>query len=173
MFVYIEIVVALAAILLMSRIVTGVQGERRYRRATVFIGVLLVCVALTLLTIGARSPYTHANLGSGYDLRYERTDQILVGAPSDFRGLNQNARPAGTDPIERGAALYVTKGCVTCHAIEGRGGVVGRPIVGADEETITQRVRRGPTGMPEFSTAVLADEEIRDIVAYLRLLATK
>ncbi len=134
---------------------------------------LVTFAALVILMIGARSPYTHANLGSGYDLRYERTDQILVGAPSDFRGLSQDARPAGTDPIERGAALYVTKGCVTCHALEGRGGVVGRPIVGADEETITQRVRRGPTGMPQFSTAVLADEEIRDIAAYLRSLAPK
>ncbi|MDO8563075.1 MAG: cytochrome c [Candidatus Limnocylindria bacterium] len=209
MFVYIEVVAAFAAVLLLSRIVTGVQGERRYRRATVFIGVLLVCVALTILTIGARSPYTHANLSSGYDLRYERTDQVLVGEPGEFRGLSQkprpagtdpialgtalylttertlvgapgelrgpsrNAEPAGTDPIARGAALYVTAGCVSCHALEGRGGVVGRPIAGADEETIMQRVRRGPTGMPQFSTAVLADEDIRDIAAYLRSLAAR
>jgi len=144
-----------------------------YRRLTLVIWAVLVCAALTILTIGARSPYTHANLGSGYDPRYERTDQILVGAPSDFRGLSQNARPAGTDPIARGAALYVTAGCATCHAPGGRGGVVGRPIVGADEETITQRARRGPTGMPQFSTAALADDEIRDIAAYLGSLAAK
>ena len=209
MFAYLEMVAAFAAVLLLSRIVTGVQGERRYRRATVFIGVLLVCVALTILTIGARSPYTHANLSSGYDLRYERTDQILVGAPGEFRGLSQNARPAGTDPIAlgtalylttertfvgapndvggpgqhgwatsadpivRGTALYVTAGCVSCHALEGRGGAVGPPIAGAEEGTIAQRVRRGPTGMPEFSAAVLADEDIRDIAAYLGSLTAE
>lgn len=144
-----------------------------YRWLTLVIWAVLVCVALTILTIGARSPYTHANLVSGYDLRYERTDQILVGAPNAFHGLNENAMPTATDPIARGAALYVTAGCVTCHAIEGRGGVVGLPIIGADEATIMQRVRRGPTGMPVFSTAVLADEDIRDIASYLGSLPAK
>jgi mono/diheme cytochrome c family protein len=124
--------------------------------------------ALVILMIGARSPYTHANLATGYDPRYERTEQILVGAEGDFAGLSPDARLAGADARTRGALLYVTEGCASCHALEGRGGPVGPRLLGVDEETIAQRVRQGPVGMPRFSTSGLTAEEVADIVAYLQ-----
>jgi len=116
---------------------------------------LVTFVALVILMIGARSPYTHANLNLGYDPRYERTEQILVGAPADFAGLSPDRRLAGAD------------------ALEGRGGVVGTAIAGADEGTVAKRVRQGSVGMPRFSTTGLTDAEIADITAYLRSLGTK
>ena len=64
MLTYIEIMVGLAVLFLMSRVVTGVHGERAYRRATIFIGVLLVSAALTILTIGARSHIPTRTLAS-------------------------------------------------------------------------------------------------------------
>lgn len=134
---------------------------------------LVTFAALVILMIGARSPYTHANLNAGYDARYQRTAQILVGAQTDFGGLSPDARLAGADALARGASLYVTQGCASCHALEGRGGLVGPRIVGADEETVAQRVRQGPVGMPRFSAAGLTGAEITDIVAYLRSLGTK
>lgn len=134
---------------------------------------LVTFAALVILMIGARSPYTHANLNLGYDPRYERTEQILVGAQADFAGLSPDAQLAGADTLARGASLYVTQGCASCHLLEGRGGVVGLRIIGVDEETVAKRVRQGAAGMPRFSTAGLTDAEISDIAAYLRSLGTK
>ena len=133
---------------------------------------LVTFAALVILMIGARSPYTHANLNIGYDPRYERTEQILVGAQTDFAGLSPDAQLATTDTRARGASLYVTQGCASCHALAGRGGPVGRRILGVDEETIAKRVRQGSVGMPRFSTTGLTDAEIADIAAYLRSLGT-
>lgn len=133
---------------------------------------LVTLAAFVILMIGARSPYTHANLAEGFDSRYDRTGQILVGADTVFAGLSRDASPAGSDPVTRGASLYVTAGCASCHALEGRGGPVGPRIVGVDRETIAQRVRQGPVGMPRFSTAGLTDAEISDVTTYLRSLGT-
>jgi mono/diheme cytochrome c family protein len=138
-----------------------------YRRLTLAIWVLLMGVALTLLTIGARSPYTHSNLSAGYDQRYDRTAQIVVGDSTEFGGVSPSTASASGDATTRGASLYVTAGCVTCHALEGRGGPVGPAIAGIDAETLTQRVREGPAGMPRFSASGLTNEEIADITAYL------
>lgn len=134
---------------------------------------LVTFLALVILMIGARSPYTHANLAAGYDPRYDRTSQILVGAEADLAGHGTNVAPAGADARARGASLYVTQGCAGCHALEGRGGIVGPKIAGVDPELLAERVRQGPVGMPRFSTVSLTAEEVADIVAYLRSLPAK
>lgn len=131
---------------------------------------LVAFVALVILMIGARSPYTHANLGTGYDARYDRTDQILVGPPGEFRGVSR-ATADGADPAEvRGASLYVTAGCATCHGLDGAGAAVGPAIAGMDAETTLKRIRSGPAGMPRFSTDGLTAEQAADITAYLESL---
>ena len=134
---------------------------------------LVTFAALVILMIGARSPYTHANLATGYDPRYERTEQILVGAQADLVGRSRDARPAGADALVRGASLYVRQGCASCHALEGRGGVIGPKVAGADEEIIAKRVRQGSAGMPRYSTIGLTDVELADITAYLRSLGAE
>jgi len=133
---------------------------------------LVTFAALVILMIGARSPYTHANLNLGYDTRYERTEQILVGEDVDFAGLSHDAARAAAGGVARGASRYVTAGCAGCHGLEGRGGVVGPKIAGVEADTIAQRVRAGPVGMPRFSASGLSDDEVSDIAAYLRSLET-
>ena len=172
MLVYIEIVVGLGVLVLMGRAVSGLKGERAYRRATMFIGVLLVSAALTILTIGARSPYTHANLGSGYDPRYDRTAQIGVTDDAAFAGFSSDTSAGNQDQIAHGASLYVTKGCVTCHALEGRGGPVGPPIAGTSAAAIEHRTRVGSGGMPRFGQQGLTADEITAIAAFLNSLPT-
>jgi len=129
---------------------------------------LVAFLALVILMIGARSPYTHANLAEAFDPRYDRTDQILVGADTVFAGLSLDTAPAGADPVVRGASLYVTQGCASCHALEGRGGPVGPRLVGVDDGTIADRVRRGSAGMPRFASTGLTDDEVAAIAAFLR-----
>ena len=149
-------------------ILTFLIPRTPYRRLTLTIWILLMGVALTLLVIGARSPYTHANLSAGYDPRYDRTSQIVVGAATGFDGVSASTA-TGSDPVVRGGSLYVTAGCVTCHGLEGRGSVVGPEIAGkAELDIVTQRVRQGPAGMPKFSLEALTDEQIADITAFLQ-----
>lgn len=133
-------------------------GGPAHRRATVVIGLALVMIAITLLSIGATSPYTHANLAVRYDERYERTEQIVVGAVTDLE--------RGTI-ADGGEALYVTAGCVACHALDGGGGTVAKAIAGADPDLVLQKVRNGTSGMPKFSPSALSDEQVAEIAAYL------
>lgn len=144
------------------------SGGSAHRRATAIIAGVLLLVALTLLGIGANSPYTHANLNPGYDDRYTRTDQIVVGAPVAFDGLS--APIASGDPVQRGESLFVTEGCVGCHALGAQGGAVAKPIAGVDAQLLAQRVRDGKSGMPKFSTTGLTDQQLADIATYLKSL---
>ncbi|HZP97311.1 MAG TPA: cytochrome c [Candidatus Limnocylindria bacterium] len=131
---------------------------------------LVTFAALVILMIGARSPYTHANLSAGYDARYDRTQQITVGPGEPYEGVSPAGRLTG-DAVSDGARLFVTKGCVTCHALEARGGVVGPAIAGSDADTVLKKVRKGPSGMPQYSPETLTDDEVAAIAAYLRSLA--
>ncbi len=151
------------------RLLSAVFGGAAHRRATVTIGMLLVLVALGILTIGANSPYTHANLNVAFDERYDRTEQIVVGPAVEFRGLSPSVA-TGTDPVARGETLYVTSGCFGCHALAGRGGAVAKAIAGADQKLLAQKIRQGTAGMPPFSTAGLTDAQLAEIGAYLRSL---
>lgn len=132
------------------------------------IAAFIACVSVTLLFIGAESPYTHSNLLAGYDARYTRTDQIVVGSPVPYPGIGVEV-PAG-DPVTAGERLFVAAGCVTCHGLGGHGGIVGPAITHNDVQTLTQRIRTGAGGMPRFSDAI-TDEDIADISAYLRSVA--
>jgi len=141
---------------------------RAHRGATIIIGLVVASLAATLLLIGASSPYTHANLNAAYDDRYDRTQQIVVGPPQQFDGLSRSI--GGGDAVAQGHALFITEGCVGCHAIDGQGGAVAKAIAGADQKLLFQKVREGTTGMPMFSTAGLTDEQVGQIGAYLRSL---
>ena len=133
---------------------------------------LVVTAAIAILAIGARSPYTHGNLAPGYDPRYERTQQIVVGESKDFAGVSP-ASAEGADAIAHGEALYVSEGCATCHGLAGRGAPVGPPIAGTKLSTLAQRVREGPAGMPRFSPDALTDAQLADIEAYLQSVVIK
>ncbi len=130
---------------------------------------LVVTAAIGILLIGARSPYTHGNLATGYDARYDRTEQITVGPGEAYVGISAPAPRTG-NAVADGERLFVTKGCAACHTAQARGGVVGPPVVGTDEATVQKKVRRGPGGMPHYSNETLTDDEAAAIAAYLRSL---
>ncbi len=135
-----------------------------YALAVVFLSVLL-------LTIGARSPYTHANLLPYYSQQYTRTEQAVVGPARTFRGARESVRPA--DGRELGKVLFVARGCAGCHGIDARSGVVGPPIVGADVNMLKEKAYRGPGGMPAYSAETLTDRDLAFIASYLQSLKGK
>ena len=152
-------------------------GREKPRRGSVLVpslaAAVVALVSLTLLSVGARSPYTHANLLPGYDAAYSRTAQILVGPGQPYPEAGVAASEAASDPIARGGRLYVTKGCAACHRIDARGGPVGPAIVGTDAEALREKAREGPGGMPGYSPAALTGEEVAAITAYLGSLASQ
>lgn len=137
------------------------------------VAVVVAVFSLTFLAIGARSPYTHANLLPGYDAGYTRTRQIAVGPAEPYGGTGAASGLTATDATKEGALLYVAKGCVACHALQGRGGAAAPPIAGTDAEALQAKVRKGPGGMPRYSPAALTGEDIAAITAYLGSLVSQ
>jgi mono/diheme cytochrome c family protein len=146
------------------------QSTRKYVFLPLFIGTVVLLIALTLLAIIAHGPYTHANLDAGYSPSYTRTNQILVGAPIPYAGDGLAVSPSG-DLVERGKQLFVTKGCATCHGLDGHGGIIGPSIVGTKAAKLRVRTTVGPKGMPAYAPGALTDEDLAAIAAYLNAMS--
>ena len=131
-----------------------------------FIGSAVLVIALTLLTIVARSPYTHSNLNLDIDPRYTRTDQIVGGAPIPF-GAGRLTVPPASDQIQLGKQLFIADSCATCHGLDGSGGIVGPSILAATEKKLRTVTRVGPKGMPAYADGTLGDADLDAIAAYL------
>lgn len=85
------------------------------------------------------------------------------------------AAPAGAANIARGGQLYATH-CAMCHGANGNPVMPGAPdfrrmqsLMRPDMQLLTT-IRSGKGGMPGFF-GILRDQEILDVVAYLRTLS--
>jgi cytochrome c553 len=130
------------------------------------ISLVVLPLALVLLTIGARSPYTQANLSTRYDSHYTRTDQTFVGPAVPFEPAGLAVLPSA-DPVARGQQLFAAQGCAGCHGLDGRGGIIGPSIVGTKPAKLRSKTRQGPGAMPAFATSALTDDDLAAIAAYL------
>jgi cytochrome c553 len=143
-----------------------IQGNLKNMLLPSFIGAAVLGLALTLLTIVARSPYTHDNLDLNINPRYTRTDQIIVGAPIPF-GSGRLAVPLANDQVELGRQLFVADNCASCHGLDGRGGVVGPSIVDKAAKKLRTTTNVGPKGMPAYADGALSDADLNAMAAYL------
>ena len=130
------------------------------------IGAGVLLLAISLLTIVARSPYTHANLNLSFDPDYNRTEQMLVGTPVPYMGDALAVSPA-TDPVAHGKQLFVIDGCAGCHGLDGRGSIIGPSIVGVTAAKIGSKTKVGPKGMLPYAPGVMTDQDLAAIAAYL------
>ncbi len=146
------------------------QGTSKYVLLPIFIGTVVLLIALTLLAIIAFGPYTHANLDARYDPSYTRTNQTLIGAPIPYSGDGLAASSAN-DQVQHGKQLFVTKGCATCHGLDGHGGIIGPSIAGTKAEKLRVRTTVGPRGMPAYAPGALTDEDLAAIAAYLKAMS--
>jgi len=84
------------------------------------------------------------------------------------------AAPSGIQPGDgaRGQVLYRSR-CLGCHAPEARFATPLGAVVLAkypDDDTLIQVIRAGRDPMPAFSEDMLSEQQLADIVAYLRAL---
>ncbi len=128
---------------------------------------MVAVLGLLLLVIGARSPYTHANLVPGFALGYTRTQETAVGTPTPYSppGLG-NPGAAPSNPIQLGQELIVGLNCASCHGLRGQGGTFAPPIAGFDAETLFTWAHQGPGGMPMFANVTQA--QLDAVAAYLQ-----
>lgn len=143
-----------------------IQGSVKNMLMPALIGSAVLGIALTLLTIVARSPYTHSNLNFGIDPRYTRTEQIVVGAPMLF-GAGRLAVSPASDRVALGKQLFVADNCASCHGLDGRGGIVGPSILGTKVKKLRTMTNVGPKGMPAYAAGALTDQDLAAIAAYL------
>jgi ubiquinol-cytochrome c reductase cytochrome c subunit len=72
---------------------------------------------------------------------------------------------------EKGRAAFVKHGCYQCHGFAGQGGV-GKTLAPnpLPYETFSVFVRNTSGAMPPYQKAILSDEDLADIYAYLHSL---
>jgi len=141
----------------------------RYMVIPLAIGGWVVVVSLTLIGIILLGPYTHDNLATGPEAGYTRTMQQTVGMTMPFQGPGAG-QPLPSDQVARGRALMVTNECAACHGLDGKGGVIGKPIVGFSAAQLRAKTTKGPGEMPAFANGALSDQDLAAIAAYLKSL---
>jgi mono/diheme cytochrome c family protein len=73
---------------------------------------------------------------------------------------------------EKGKAAYIQHGCWACHGFQAQGGVTG-PKLAPDPmpiEAFTAFVRTTDRTMPPYMEAILSNEDLADIHAYLQTI---
>ena len=94
---------------------------------------------------------------------------LFVAATVCLQGYAQT-----TGNAENGRRLFMKKNCYYCHGTGGQGGRDGARIAQTPlaVQALIRYVRR-PTGrMPAYSEKILSDQELTDIVAYLKAVPT-
>lgn len=71
---------------------------------------------------------------------------------------------------EKGKAAYVKHGCWQCHGFEGHGSIAGSKLAPNPMplEALSAFVRNTNGAMPPYQKAILPDEDLADIHAYLQ-----
>jgi mono/diheme cytochrome c family protein len=86
------------------------------------------------------------------------------------QGEKTEAAPAGN--VETGKKIFTKDGCYECHGREGQGAPqASGPRIGPSQRFIRPFIKyvRQPTGqMPPYTSAVISDQELTDIYAYLQ-----
>ena len=95
---------------------------------------------------------------------------ILVGLAILVTGSTLDGAAAFAASAEKGKAAFIRHGCWQCHGFQGQGGIAG-PKLAPDPiaiEAFTAFVRTTNRAMPPYMEAVLSNEELADIHAYLQ-----
>lgn len=90
---------------------------------------------------------------------------ILTG----FAALALQATAEAAPSASKGKDTFHRVGCYECHNYQGQGGV-GPPLTAVSADRLKSYVRNANGNMPPYRPAVLSDDDIADIYAYLSSL---
>ena len=79
------------------------------------------------------------------------------------------AAGSGASASEKGKQLFVKNGCWQCHGFVGQGGTAGPRIAPEPMplEAMVNFVRNSNRSMPSYKEAILSDDDLKEIHAYL------
>jgi mono/diheme cytochrome c family protein len=82
------------------------------------------------------------------------------------------AQSAASGNAENGKRLFLKQNCYYCHGTSGQGGRDGARIAqtALNVQGVIRYVRKPTGGMPAYTEKVVSDQELTDIVAYLKSL---
>jgi mono/diheme cytochrome c family protein len=94
-------------------------------------------------------------------------------------GVKAAPEPVTNEQASAGRAVFVEKsGCNRCHPGGERG--LGPRLHGAEfeakhptDETIRRQIRTGGGGMPAFTPDRLTEQQVEDVIAYIRWLGDR
>ena len=102
---------------------------------------------------------------------------IAVAATLCAGGMGGPARAQDAPPgnAAEGKRLYMVDGCFTCHGRSGQGGAYNGPApilahTALPFDAFKSQLRNPADDMPAFSTAVLSDQDVADIYAFVQTL---
>jgi mono/diheme cytochrome c family protein len=93
----------------------------------------------------------------------------VVGLATLAAGLFLGCGGAFAASAEKGKSAFVQHGCWQCHGFQGQGGVTG-PKLAPDPiaaEAFTAFLRASNRAMPPYPEAILSNDDVADIHAYL------
>jgi mono/diheme cytochrome c family protein len=82
----------------------------------------------------------------------------------------QDAAPQGS--AENGKKLFVTDGCYQCHGYAGQGAPGYAPRIAPKllpYQSFVKQLRQPRADMPPYETALITDQGVADIYAYLKV----
>ena len=94
----------------------------------------------------------------------------VLGLAALAAGLAVGAGSAFAASAEKGKADFMKYGCWQCHGMMGQGGVTG-PKLAPDPmpfDALSAFIRSSNRAMPPYMEAVLPNEDLADIYAYLQ-----
>jgi mono/diheme cytochrome c family protein len=86
-----------------------------------------------------------------------------------------HAQDAPPGDVAKGKQLYLAQGCFTCHGRSGQGGALNGPAPSLAKtempfEGFAGQLREPAKDMPAYSKALLSDQDVADIYAYVESL---
>ena len=95
--------------------------------------------------------------------------RMKLGLAAFAAGLLVGHGAALAASADKGKAAYMTFGCWGCHGTVGQGGITGPKLAPEPmaAEAFTAYVRTSNRAMPPYREAVLSNEDLADIYAYL------
>jgi mono/diheme cytochrome c family protein len=95
---------------------------------------------------------------------------------ANVAGVRAQDAPAGD--AAAGKRVYIADGCFTCHGRSGQGGAYNGPApvlakTALPFEGLKMQIRNPSNDMPAYSEAVMSDQQIADIFAFLQSLPAR